>query len=280
MKTEALVDCDWLDAQKSNDNVRVLEIDRVNTDTYDQGHIPGSLGLNWKQFLWDESTRDFPAPADFAARLGALGIDNDTTIVVFGDPVQFGTYGWWVLKYCGHKDVRLLNGGRKRWISEGRELTSDVPTVSAKSYEVGGRDESMRALRRYVLNALDRPDVLILDHRSPEEYSGERVSPPGEPDVGAERNGKIPGARHLFFEEFLNPEDETFKSEVELSELLSPYNLDGYKEIISYCRLSHRATLAYFVLTQFRHLKNVRSYDGSWTEWGSIVGYPIETSDS
>jgi thiosulfate/3-mercaptopyruvate sulfurtransferase len=276
MDNNALVDCEWLDQHDDNPDVRIIEINRVGTEVYDGGHIPGAIGVNWKEFLWDPYMRAFPSPELFSERMASLGLNNDSIIVVYGDPVQFGTYGWWVLKYCGHRDVRLLNGGRLRWQAEGRSLVKDRPVISEADYSISVPVSQMRASRNDVLAALDRDDTLLLDHRSPEEYLGELVSPPGEPDVGAERYGRIPGAKHLYFREFLNETDDTFRSKDEIMKILESRDITAGDQIICYCRLSHRATLAYFVFTELLGFKNVRSYDGSWTEWGSIVGFPIE----
>ena len=270
----------WLEEHLEDPNVVVLEFDWTGTDSYDAWHIPGAHGFFWKDFLWDDSIRDFPSPELFAERCGALGISNDTIVVCYGDPVQFGTYGWWVFTYLGHPDVRLLNGGRVLWEKEGRPTTTDVPTPTPATYTPGtGRNDHMRARFTDILDRLDDVKAgggtALIDHRSPEEYNGERVNMVGAPDVGAERAGRIPGAKHLFFDELLN-DDMTFKDEAALRGLLEGVGAAPDKEVISYCRLSHRATLAYFTMTQLLGYENVRSYDGSWTEWGSLVGVPIE----
>ncbi|MBO6783674.1 MAG: sulfurtransferase [Alphaproteobacteria bacterium] len=279
--TDRLVTPDWLEEHLDDPNVVILEFDWTGTESYDDWHIPGAHGFFWKDLLWDDAIRDFPSPELFAERCAALGISDDTTVVCYGDPVQFGTYGWWVFTYLGHKDVRLLNGGRVLWEKQGRPMTSDAPTrpTPASYTPKGARNDSMRVRFSEILERLDAlkagDDAILLDHRSPEEYKGERVNMIGAPDVGAERAGRIPGARHLFFDEFLN-DDMTFKSAEELRSLLSARGATADKDVISYCRLSHRATLAYFVMTELLGYESVRSYDGSWTEWGSLVGVPIE----
>lgn len=278
--SDRLVEPSWLEEHLDDPNVVILEFNWTGTESYDKWHIPGAHGFFWKDFLWDDTMRDFPTPEDFAKRCGALGISNDTTVVCYGDPVQFGTYGWWVFTHLGHRDVRLLNGGRVLWEKEGRPQSTDVPSPSPVVYETGPEaDQSMRIRFSEILDLLDDVAVggktALLDHRSPEEYRGERVNMIGAPDVGAERAGRIPGAKHLFFDEFLN-DDMTFKSEPELRALLEARGATRDKNVISYCRLSHRATLAYFTMTELLGYENVRSYDGSWTEWGSLVGVPIE----
>ena len=278
--SDRLVEPAWLEEHFDDPNVVILEFNWTGTQSYDEWHIPGAHGFFWKDFLWDDTMRDFPTPEDFAKRCGALGISNETTVVCYGDPVQFGTYGWWVFTYLGHSDVRLLNGGRVLWEKEGRPTTTDVPTPSAATYTPGpAGNDSMRVRFSEIIERLDDVKAggktALLDHRSPEEYRGERVNMIGAPDVGAERAGRIPGSQHLFFDEFLN-DDMTFKSESELRVILESRGATPDKDVISYCRLSHRATLAYFTMTELLGYENVRSYDGSWTEWGSLVGVPIE----
>ena len=278
--SDKLVEPSWLEEHLDDPNVVVLEFNWTGTQSYDEWHIPGAHGFFWKDFLWDETVRDFPTPEDFAQRCGALSISNDAIVVCYGDPVQFGTYGWWVFTHLGHKDVRLLNGGRVLWEKESRPKSTDLPTPEPTIHEPGpAANQGMRVRFSEILERLDDVKAggktALLDHRSPEEYRGERVNMIGAPDVGAERTGRIPGAQHLYFDEFLN-KDMTFKSEPELRALLEARGATPDRDVISYCRLSHRATLAYFTMTELLGYENVRSYDGSWTEWGSLVGVPIE----
>jgi thiosulfate/3-mercaptopyruvate sulfurtransferase len=280
MATDRLVQPAWLEEHLDDPNVVILEFNWNGTESYDAWHIPGAHGFFWKDFLWDDDIRDFPSPELFAKRCGQLGITNDTTVVCYGDPVQFGTYGWWVFTYLGHKDVRLLNGARVLWEKEGRPTATDVPTPTPATYTPGtSRNDHMRARFTDILERLDDVKAggktALIDHRSPEEYNGERVNMIGAPDVGAERAGRIPGAKHLYFDELLN-DDMAFRDEDELRGLLEGVGATPDKDVISYCRLSHRATLCYFTMTQLLGYDSVRSYDGSWTEWGSLVGVPIE----
>lgn len=279
MTSYKLVTPEWLEAHLDDPGVRILEFNWNDTSSYDEWHIPGALGWFWKDWLWDDDIRDFPTPEEFARRCAAVGISNDTIVVCYGDPVQFGTYGWWVMRYMGHKDVRLLDGARVRWQAEGRPMTTEVPSFAPAGYTPNGpRNDAMRARRDDILALLDDVQAggtVLLDHRSPEEYSGERVNMPGVPNAGAERAGRIPGARHLYYTELFN-EDMSYKSPDELRALLAERGATPDKDIVSYCRLSHRATSAYFAMTELLGYGHVRSYDGSWTEWGSIVGVPIE----
>jgi thiosulfate/3-mercaptopyruvate sulfurtransferase len=277
-QASALVSPQWLQERLGDPKLRIIALNWRGSGDYDAGHIPGAIYWEWKDMLWDPLTRDFPSPELFAQRCGEAGITNDTCVVCYGDPaVQFGTYGWWVFKYCGHRDVRVLDGAKTRWKNEGRPLTKDVPAVTPATYKpvTNPEREKMRALRDDVMAALKEKASVILDHRSPEEYRGELYSPPGSPNHGGERLGHIPGAKHLHFEDLVT-QDTSFKSRAELAELFKARGATGEKLIISYCRLSHRATLAYFVMTQILGYRDVRSYDGSWTEWGSLVGAPVE----
>jgi thiosulfate/3-mercaptopyruvate sulfurtransferase len=277
--TSSLVSPAWLLANGGNPNLRLIEIAGLGQDdmaAYKAGHVPGAVCWKWKEMLWDSHMRDFPDRDEFARRMGQAGIGNDTTVVVYGEGIQFGIYAWWALRYCGHRDVRVLDGGRYRWQAEGHALTQEVPPAAPPvTYRPTGRDESMRIMRDDVLAAVRAGDTAILDARSPEEYRGERVGGPGGPDVGAVRYGRIPGARHFYYLEVF---DDT-KSFRALDELMSEVRTRGVgpdDEIIAYCRMSHRATVIYFTLTELLGFEKVRVYDGSWTEWGNLVGMPIE----
>lgn len=275
----ALVTPAWLASRAADPDVRVIEIAGLGQEdqrAYQEGHVPGASCWAWKDMLWDSHNRDFPAPEDFARRLGAAGISADTTVVFYGEPVQFGIYAWWTFRYCGHARVKVLDGGRHRWRAEGRALTAEVPPpAAAATHAVVARDESMRIGRDEVLSALGQPGTLLLDGRSAEEYRGERVGAPGNPDTGALRYGRIPGARHLMFEELLNP-DKSFKSADDIRARLAACGVVAGSQPITYCRMSHRATVLYFALTELAGHRGARVYDGSWTEWGNLVGVPVE----
>ncbi len=278
-KTGPLVDPAWVAAHKDDPDVCLIDIAGLGQDelqAYKAGHVPGAHAWKWKDRLWEAPIRDFPSPQEFARRLGAAGIDNNTTVVFYGEGVQFGIYAWWVFRYCGHEKVRILDGARYRWAEEGRPLVTDVPPPRAlRTYAPTQRVEAMRIRRDDVLKSLHQPGIVLLDGRSPEEYRGERVGAPGTPDSGAMCYGRIPGARHVFFENLLNA-DKSLKSREELQAVFDASGADPDKDIIAYCRLSHRATVLYFALTEIIGLKRVRVYDGSWTEWGNVVGLPVE----
>jgi thiosulfate/3-mercaptopyruvate sulfurtransferase len=275
----ALVSPEWMAAHIEDPKVRLIEIAGLGQDdlqAYRSGHVPGALGWKWKDMLWDTHMREFPSPDAFAAQAGKSGIGNDTTVVFYGEGIQFGVYAWWAFRYCGHVDVRLLDGGRYRWQAEGRPLVAEEPEARAPvTYRPVSRRENMRIYRDQVLALIGDPKLLILDGRSPEEYAGKRVGGPAGPDVGAVRYGRIPGARHLHYVDLLN-EDKSFKSPTDIAKLPALGDLEAKKKVITYCRMSHRATVLYFALTQLLGLNHIQVYDGSWTEWGNLVGVPVE----
>jgi len=256
----------------------VLEISSdPEAKSYLKGHIPGAIFSFWKDLLWHETDREFVSSSELSSRLGEIGVSTDSTLVICGDPVQYGTYALWVMTMAGVKDVRILDGSRTRWINDGNPL--DTEGLSREPIDNGSLDPSIatRIGRDKVLQKINNPDTVLLDVRSPEEYRGERVSPPGGFDHGAERKGRIPGAVHLFFRELLN-DDDTFISKEKLERKFSEVGVkkSSGKDIVSYCRLSHRATLSWFAMSEILGIEKAQIYDGSWTEWGSIVGFPIE----
>jgi thiosulfate/3-mercaptopyruvate sulfurtransferase len=278
-KRSALVDPAWLAKRLHDPKVKLIEIAGMGQEhkqAYKGGHVPGAVCWPWKETLWDEYARDFPSPVEFARRCGAAGIGNDTTVVFYGEGVQFGIYAWWTFRYCGHAKVKVLDGARYRWSAEGRPLVTDAPApASPVEYQPVRRREKMRIHRDKVLAALGKDGLTVLDGRSHEEYNGLRVGGPGGPDVGAVRYGRIPGAKHLYFEDLLDA-NKAFKPEAEIRALVEARAAGPDGEIIAYCRMSHRATVLYFVLTELLGYRKVRVYDGSWTEWGNLVGVPIE----
>lgn len=274
-----LVTPEWLAAHLDDPKVRVVEIAGTGQEempAYRAGHIPGAVCWQWKDMLWDPLKRDFPSPADFAQRLGDAGIGNDTTVVFYGEGVQFGFYAWWTFTYCGHRDARVLDGGRYSWAAEGRPLVTAVPSpAKAVTCAPAERIESMRIRCDDVLASLGQPHRVILDGRSPEEYRGERVNAPQFADFGAVRAGRIPGAQHLYFEDLFDAE-KRLKPAADLRAVAEARAATADKHIVTYCRMSHRATVLYFVLTRVLGYPDVRVYDGSWTEWGNMTEMPVE----
>ncbi len=274
-----LVSTAWLQEKlDSDDSVVVVEVSSNDAPEEATGlqHVPGARFAFWKDLCWSETDRQFPSPEEMAQRLSALGITNDSTIALVGDPFQYGTYAYWVLTMTGQESrTVLVDGGRPKWLAEGRALGAVANDVSEGHLTPGDLDESCRLGRRGVLERLADPNVRLLDVRSAEEYNGERVSPSWfEVDYGAERRGRIPGAAHLYYLDLLR-EDGTFQGPGELEARFGQPSPET-TETVTYCRLSHRATLAWFALTRILDRPDVRVYDGSWTEWGSIVGFPIE----
>lgn len=270
-----LVETDWLAERLGDSSVCVVEVDWDPADAYDYGHIPGALNWKWKEDLWHPTDREFIEGHAFCKLMGQSGISNDTTVILYGDSNRFATYAFFVLKLRGHTDVRLLHGGRTKWIAEGRSLTDKVLSPKWVEYKAGEPEPWLRATWGDILAGLPKSSHFLLDVRSIEEYRGERVAPPGMPDHGAECAGRIPGAFHLHWAELVR-EDDSFLPLEDLRARLESIGATPDKDIIIYCRMSHRASLAWFVLKYLLEYPFVRSYDGSWTEWGSMMGMPIE----
>ena len=277
--TSPIVSTDWLTDRLLDPTIKVIEVSSKLGDEapYRTGHIPGAVNFYWKDLCWHDSDREFVTPGELANRLGKVGVSEKDRIVLYGDPVQYGTYALWALTMAGHPEIFILDGSRTKWVMEGRPMTDVVPEVQQVDYVAQNGDVRMRLGRENLLNKLKEPSRFLLDVRSPEEYSGERVMEYGNFDHGAERGGRIPGAKHLYYKDLLNP-DDSFKKPEELLEIFKNVGCipDDYKEVVCYCRLSHRATFAWTALTHVLGNNNIFIYDGSWTEWGSIVGYPIE----
>ncbi len=272
---ESLVSTDWVAEHGSDANVRLIEVD-VDTAAYEQGHIAGAVGWNWQSQLQQSVRRDVVSKAEMEELLGNAGVSSDTTIVLYGDNNNwFAAWAFWQIRYYGHNSIQLMNGGRAKWLAEGRPLTTDVPSPAATTYTVSDPDESIRAYRDQVLAGVGGGSISLVDVRSPQEFSGELLAPPNLPQEGSQRGGHIPGAANIPWGQAAN-EDGTFKSADELAELYGGKGIDGGRETIAYCRIGERSSHTWFVLTQLLGYANVRNYDGSWTEWGSIVGAPIE----
>lgn len=272
---ESLVSTEWVAEHGGDANVRLVEVD-VDTSAYEQGHIAGAVGWNWQSQLQQPVQRDLATKEEIEQLCSSSGIGNDTTVILYGDNNNwFAAWAFWQLKYYGHSDVRLMNGGRVKWEAEGRPLTTDVPAHAAASYSASEGDQSIRAYRDQVLTMVNAGNISLVDVRSPAEFSGELLAPPAAPQEGSQRGGHIPGASNIPWGQAVD-EDGAFKSADALRELYGAQGIDGSRETIAYCRIGERSSHTWFALTQLLGFENVRNYDGSWTEWGSIVGAPIE----
>jgi thiosulfate/3-mercaptopyruvate sulfurtransferase len=274
-KPDSLVTTDWVAEHLNDPKVRLIEVD-VDTAAYDTGHAPGAVGWNWKSDLETHVLRDVADKEGVENLLSQAGVDKDTTIILSGDNSNwFAAYALWLLKYYGVENVKLMNGGRKKWIEEGRPIVTDKPGHKTTSFKVSGPDKKIRAFRDEVMKSLDKKGVGLVDVRAPKEFSGELLAPENLPQEGSQRGGHIPGAKNIPWGQAVN-EDGTFKSRAELEQLYVGQGITPDKDIIAYCRIGERSAHTWFVLTHLLGYPNVRNYDGSWTEWGSLVGAPIE----
>jgi thiosulfate/3-mercaptopyruvate sulfurtransferase len=270
----ALVDAAWAQQHLNDPNVRFVEVD-VDTTAYEQSHIPGTVAWNWTSQLSDGIRRDIASREDFSRLLSASGIGRDTTIVLYGDNNNwFAAWAYWQLKLYGHRDVRILDGGRKYWLDQGLPLTTDVPSYAATGYELPEPDFSHRAFRDDILPRLGDAELVLVDVRSPAEFNGEIIAPPGMSET-AQRPGHIPGAASIPWAQAVK-EDGTFKDESDLRDLYEAKGVTADKDVIAYCRIGERSSHTWFVLRELLGYERVRNYDGSWTEYGSLVGVPIE----
>ncbi len=272
---EVLVSTEWVAQHLNDPKIRLVEVD-VDTSAYEQGHIPGAIGWNWQSQLQDTVRRDLADQRTFEELLSRAGITNDSTIVVYGDNNNwFAAWAFWQLKYYGHGDVRIMNGGRKKWIEEKRELSKDAPKPQATAYRAKTPDASIRAKREHVFAALeDKNAAKLVDVRSNDEFTGKVIAPPGMSET-AQRGGHIPTAVNVPWAQAVN-EDGTFKNADALKQLYGEKNVTGDGEVIAYCRIGERSSHTWFVLKYLLGFKNVRNYDGSWTEWGNLIGAPLE----
>ncbi len=270
----ALVDADWALAHLTDPTVRFVEVD-VDTTAYSQSHLPGAVGWDWTSQLNDDVRRDLVGREDFSRLLSRSGIGPDTTIVLYGDNNNwFAAFAYWQLKLFGHDDVRIINGGRKLWLDRGLPITVDEPSYAATGYELPEPDYSLRAYRDDILPRLGDPELALVDVRSPAEFNGEIIAPPGMSET-AQRAGHIPGAASVPWAQTVR-EDGTFKSPEELRALYEPKGVTPDKDVIAYCRIGERSSHSWFVLHELLGYERVRNYDGSWTEYGSLIGVPIE----
>ncbi|SEA17797.1 thiosulfate/3-mercaptopyruvate sulfurtransferase [Haloplanus vescus] len=279
---DVLVSADWVenhleDFQSDDPDYRLVEVD-VDTEAYDEGHAPGAIGFNWETQLQDQTTRDILTKGDFENLLGSHGITEDSTVVLYGDNSNwFAAYTYWQFKYYGHDDVRLMDGGRDYWLEHDYPLSEEVPDFSPVDYEASGPRESIRAYREDVENAIER-ELPLVDVRSPEEFTGEILAPPGLQET-AQRGGHVPGAKNISWAAVTN-DDGTFKTRDEIAQLYAEEGIDGEGTTVAYCRIGERSSVAWFALHELLGYEDTINYDGSWTEWGNLVGVPIEKGEA
>ncbi len=271
---EVLVTTAWVADHMNEPGVKLVEVD-VDTTAYDEGHIPGAVGWNWQTQLMDQLRRDIVSKDTFGKLIGESGISNGDTVILYGDNNNwFAAYALWELSYYGHKNARLMDGGRAKWVSEGRKLTKDAPSVKKTTYKARGPFEAVRAYRQDIERAIEF-GLPLVDVRSPDEFTGKILAPPGLQET-AQRGGHIPGASNIPWSKAVN-EDGTFKAQGELKTLYADeHGVTGDTEVIAYCRIGERSSHSWFVLKYLLGYDDVKNYDGSWTEWGNLVGAQIE----
>jgi thiosulfate/3-mercaptopyruvate sulfurtransferase len=274
---QVLVSTDWVEQHKSDESVRLVEVD-VDTTAYEQGHIAGAIAWNWRIQLCDGVRRDILTREAFEKLMSVSGIAHDTTVVLYGDNNNwFACYAFWQMKLYGHKDTRVMNGGRKFWLAQNRPLTTDVPSYAATNYTAREPDLSIRAFRDDVMQAIKESKFNLVDVRSPDEYAGNIIAPPGMSET-AQRGGHVPTAHNVHWALAVN-EDGTFKDHDALLELYRSMGVTPYDDTIAYCRIGERSAHTWFVLKYLLGYPSVKNYDGSWTEWGNLVNVPIVQGD-
>ena len=275
-QSNVLVSTEWAENHLNEQGVHFVEVD-VDTSSYDESHIPGAIGWNWKTELQDQLRRTISTKEDFQELLRNSGIENDDTIILYGDNNNwFAAWAYWLLKYYGHEDVRILDGGRKKWVAENRERTTEVPDPDKSNYTIEKVREEFRAYRDDIKENLENSSFGLVDVRSPEEFKGEILAPEGLNEL-SQRAGHIPGANNIPWSSAVN-EDGTFKSPGELKEIYGQHGITPDKDVVAYCRIGERSAHSWFVLKELLGFPNVRNYDGSWTEWGNLIDAPIERS--
>jgi thiosulfate/3-mercaptopyruvate sulfurtransferase len=272
---EVLVETDWVKKHLNDPNVRIAEVDYDPTANYNLGHIPGAVLFDWKKDMNDPVSRDIVSRQQLEELLGKFGVTDDTQVVLYGDFNNwFAAFAYWILKYYGIEKVVLMNGGRKKWIAEDQQITKDVPTYRKAMIKARNPNEEIRGYMDFVKKSLNQPGKVLVDVRSPAEFTGEITAPPEYPNEHAQRGGHIPGAVNIPWSQAVK-EDGTFKSAEELSKLYEGKGVTADKEVITYCRIGERSSFTWFVLKYLLGYSNVRNYDGSWTEWGNMVRNPI-----
>jgi thiosulfate/3-mercaptopyruvate sulfurtransferase len=272
---DVLVETDWLEQHLGDSNLAVVEVDE-DTTAYEKGHVPGAIAINWATELHDHPRRDFVSGEQLARLLGKRGISSDDTIILYsGNNNWFAAYAYWLFTYRGIENVKLLNGGRKKWELESRSLSDDVPSPGAATFQIGNEQPDIRVFRDEVVRRATSGDGSWVDVRSPEEFRGELLAPPHLPQEQAQVPGHIPGAANITWSKAVN-EDGTFKSADELTKLYGDEGITPDKDVIAYCRIGERSSHSWFVLKELLGFERVRNYDGSWTEYGSLVGVPVE----
>jgi thiosulfate/3-mercaptopyruvate sulfurtransferase len=274
MSRDVLVTTEWVAKNLDTPNVKLVEVD-VDTTAYDEGHAPGAIAFNWTSQLQDQVRRDIITKEGLEELLGNAGIGNGDTVILYGDNNNwFAAYAFWLLEMYGHADVKLMDGGRKKWVAENRPLTKDAPQTKKVEYKAKDANAALRAKRSRVIEALGKPNITLVDVRSPAEYNGEIMAPPGLSET-AQRMGHIPGAKSVPWAQAV-AEDGTFKPVQELEQLYGTKGVTKDKEVIAYCRIGERSSHTWFALKHLLGYPDVRNYDGSWTEYGSLIDVPIE----
>ena len=273
---EVLVDTNWVSQYLKDSSVRLAEVDYDPTTNYNLGHVPGAVLLDWRKDLNDPTTRDLLSKEQLEQLLGNAGATNQTTLVLYGDFNNwFAAFAYWILKYYGVEKIVLMNGGRKKWLAEDREVTKEIPNYPKTTFKTAVKNEQIRTYLDYVKSSLKKSDKVLVDVRSPAEFTGEVTAPPEYPNEHAQRGGHIPGAVNIPWSQAVK-EDGTFKSAEDIAKLYQSKGVTADKEVITYCRIGERSSFTWFVLKYLLGYPNVKNYDGSWTEWGNMIRNPIE----
>jgi thiosulfate/3-mercaptopyruvate sulfurtransferase len=273
---EVLVETNWVSQHLKDSSIRVAEVDYDPTANYNMGHVPGAVLLDWRKDLNDPITRDLLSKERLEQLLGQAGATNQTTLVLYGDFNNwFAAFAYWILKYYGVEKIVLMNGGRKKWLAEDREVTREIPNYPKTAFKTSGTNEKIRTYLDYVKSSMKKSGKVLVDVRSPAEFTGEITAPPEYPNEHAQRGGHIPGAVNIPWSQAVK-EDGTFKSAEDIAKLYQSKGVTADKEVITYCRIGERSSFSWFVLKYLLGYPNVKNYDGSWTEWGNMVRNPIE----